>query len=271
MKLERINENQIRCTLNKDDLDGRNLKLSELAYGSDNARSLFQEMMQQAFYELGFESENVPLMIEAIPVNADCIILNITKVDDPDELDQRFSHYSKRSISDSDEDNDDKDNDDDDDNTNTQEENESSKQENDNPKESILDLLNEIGQELQELGTKSSSNETKTKKQPKIKENLNPILYQVFTFDNLSDVIHASKTLITVYDDKNTLYKNPIDKRYYLILFQTKISPESFDRICSLLSEFGTKEQGTYASHIYLQEHFLPIQGNNAIQQLATL
>lgn len=268
MKLERISENQIRCTLNKDDLDGRNLKLSELAYGSDNARSLFQEMMQQAFYELGFESENVPLMIEAIPVNADCIILNITKVDDPDELDQRFSQYPKHSFSSS---NDDEEDDDDDDNdTDDEEKSEKSK-------ESILDLLNEIGQELQELGSKSTpvkeEEKEKEKKEPKLKSSSSSdtILYQVFTFDNLSDVIHASKTLATVYDDQNTLYKNPIDKRYYLILFQTRISPKVFDRICSLLTEFGTKEQGTYASHIYLQEHFLPIQNHNAIQQLATL
>lgn len=269
MKLERINENQIRCTLNKDDLDGRNLKLSELAYGSDNARSLFQEMMQQAFYELGFESENVPLMIEAIPVNADCIILNITKVDDPDELDQRFSQYPKRSFANSDDDNDEDDDDDEDDENDSDDTDSKNK----SSKESILDLLNEIGQELQELGSKPTESEEQEKKAPKIKSpsTSDTVLYQVFTFDNLSDVIHASKTLITVYDDQNTLYKNPIDKRYYLILFQTRISPKVFERICSLLSEFGTKEQGTYASHIYLQEHFLPIQNHNAIQQLATL
>ena len=33
-------------------------------------------------------------MIEAIPVNLDSIILIITKVEDPDELDTRFSKFS---------------------------------------------------------------------------------------------------------------------------------------------------------------------------------
>ena len=46
MKIEKINDNQIRCTLTRDDLAQRQLKLSELAYGSEKAKSLFREMMQ---------------------------------------------------------------------------------------------------------------------------------------------------------------------------------------------------------------------------------
>lgn len=70
MKIERLNENQIRCTLNKSDLASRQLKINELAYGSDKAKELFRDMMQQASYELGFEAEDTPLMIEAIPVSS---------------------------------------------------------------------------------------------------------------------------------------------------------------------------------------------------------
>ena len=51
-------------------------------------------MMQQANYEFGFEADNIPLMIEAIPVSADSIILIITKVEDPEELDTRFSKFT---------------------------------------------------------------------------------------------------------------------------------------------------------------------------------
>ena len=51
-------------------------------------------MMQQAQIQFGFEADNIPLMIEAIPVNLDSIILIITKVEDPDELDTRFSKFS---------------------------------------------------------------------------------------------------------------------------------------------------------------------------------
>ena len=94
MKIERLNENQIRCTLNKSDLASRQLKINELAYGSDKAKELFRDMMQQASYELGFEAEDTPVMIEAIPVSSECIVLIVTKVDNPEELDTRFSRFS---------------------------------------------------------------------------------------------------------------------------------------------------------------------------------
>ena len=53
MKIEKVNDNQIRCTLTREDLDSRHLKLSELAYGTEKAKSLFREMMEKASYEIG--------------------------------------------------------------------------------------------------------------------------------------------------------------------------------------------------------------------------
>ena len=94
MKIEKINDNQIRCTLTRTDLAERQLQLSELAYGTEKAKSLFHDMMQQAAYEFGFEAEDIPLMIEAIPASSDSIVLIITKVEDPDELDTRFSKFA---------------------------------------------------------------------------------------------------------------------------------------------------------------------------------
>ena len=68
--------------------------MSELAYGTEKAKTLFRDMMQQANFEFGFEADNIPLMIEAIPVTPDSIILIITKVEDPEELDTRFSKFA---------------------------------------------------------------------------------------------------------------------------------------------------------------------------------
>ena len=79
MKIEKINDNQIRCTLTHADLAARHLKLSELAYGTEKAKSLFRDMMQQASFDFGFDAEDLPLMIEAIPSSADSIVLIITK------------------------------------------------------------------------------------------------------------------------------------------------------------------------------------------------
>ena len=99
MKIERINENQIRCTLTSFDLSARNINLVELAYGTEKARKLFREMIQKASNEVGFEAEDIPLMVEAIPLSSESIMLVITKIEDPEELDTRFSKFSPTNIS----------------------------------------------------------------------------------------------------------------------------------------------------------------------------
>ena len=95
MRIEKINEKQIRCTLNQKDLKDREIGISELAYGTAKAKALFRDMMQQASYELGFDADDIPLMIKAIPLLSEALVLIITKVEDPDELDTRFSCFTE--------------------------------------------------------------------------------------------------------------------------------------------------------------------------------
>ena len=69
MKFERINSNQIRCTLTVSDLANRRIRISELAYGNARTRALFKEMMDQASSELGFDIDDNPLLFEAVPMS----------------------------------------------------------------------------------------------------------------------------------------------------------------------------------------------------------
>ena len=71
MKIEQVNENQIRCILTKEDLEERKIKFSELTYGSEKATRLFRDVMQQANFEFGFAPDEHPLMIEAVPMQSD--------------------------------------------------------------------------------------------------------------------------------------------------------------------------------------------------------
>lgn len=106
MKIELINNNQIKCFLSKSDLVTREIKVSELAYGTEKAQELFRDMMSKANDEYGFDADNVPLMIEAVPLSTDSIMLIITKVDNPDEFEDKFSNlpstevkkFTKRSL-----------------------------------------------------------------------------------------------------------------------------------------------------------------------------
>lgn len=94
MKLERISENEIHCILESADLQMRNIHPSDLSYGSEKAKALFKEMLQLAGYELDFYAQNIPLMIETIPLQNDRIILIITRVEEADELDTRFARFA---------------------------------------------------------------------------------------------------------------------------------------------------------------------------------
>lgn len=91
MKIERISDTQIKFYLTKEDLEERNLKITELAMGSEKAQLLFRDIMEQAMEECGFEVSSGPLMIEAVPASNDSIMIIVSKVNDECEADQNFT------------------------------------------------------------------------------------------------------------------------------------------------------------------------------------
>ena len=283
MKIERLNENQIRCTLNKSDLASRQLKINELAYGSDKAKELFRDMMQQASYELGFEAEDTPLMIEAIPVSSECIVLIVTKVDNPEELDTRFSRFSP---SDSDDDNFDFDD------IETIEGNDYSDfslptaneeldecaatDEEGLPEDELMNIFNRV----KEYFNKDSDNKASqsspsqpsgkgTTDRPEHRESAN--ISRVFSFSSLDDITNAACIIDTFYKDTNSVYKNPSDKRYYLCISKTKCNSKDFNKVCNILSEYGLKESG-FDNHIgFFAEHCECIIAEHALHILRRL
>ncbi len=265
MKIEKISESQIRCTLSRDDIVDRELRISELAYGSEKAKALFRDMMQQANYEFGFEAEDIPLMIEAIPVSPECLILVITKVEDPDELDTRFSKFSP-------------DADDQEDLYDDDTEDESYADEIINcfgqMDELLGDTVDDAKDDFVPLTEALSTNkeeeqeeETTVQKSVSIQTNL----LKIYSFHTLNEVIKLSNVLFTYYKGVNSLYKNPMNSLYYLVISKSDHTPEEFNKICNIISEYGKTEHTTYASPFYYEEHFEAIVKNNAIQMLSVI
>lgn len=235
MKIEKLNDNQIRCTLTHADLAARQLKLSELAYGTEKAKSLFHDMMQQASFDFGFDAEDIPLMIEAIPASSDSIVLIITKVEDPEELDTRFSKFTPLNDFDSAP-------------TEPLEKLEGA--------EDLLELLNKVKEATAEL--------PKPAKQPTGTFNV-----KLFSFDSLDDVIHAAHLLSPLYNGSNTLYANRANGAYILALTQSDHSTNEFNKICNMLSEYGSLEKASSATLAFLEEHCEITISANAVQKLA--
>ena len=275
MRIEKVNENQIRCTLTKEDLANRKLKLSELAYGSEKAKNLFRDMMQQASFEFGFEAEDIPLMIEAIPVSSECIVLIITKVDDPEELDTRFAKFapsvqqntSSTPISDLID--------------NLQE-----------GADDVLDLFKKLkdtysatqsaagqslssSEDLSEMSDEDAKAAAKNSFKNSLKKRLsdaeeNMAFVRIYAFDSMDEIIKLSQITKSFYNGNNSLFKD-INGDYILSVSKSDHTPADFNRVCNILSEYGTCIKSANASEAYLEEHHQPIIRHVALQTLAEL
>ncbi len=256
MKIEKISDNQIRCTLNKSDLIDRELKISELAYGTEKAKALFRDMIQQAFYEFGFEVDDIPLMIEAIPVSTECLILVITKVSDPDELDTRFSKFSSFNIND----------------------NDKEEADEDSYADEIISSFDQSDEEINEVfeeNAKESQTEANNVSVNEVSENISTTspskIIKIYSFHSLREVAELSSILLGIYNGINTLYKNPVNSTYFLVISITDHTPEEFNKICNIISEYGKVERFTYASASYYEEHYEIIVKDHALQILSVM
>lgn len=257
MKIEKVNDHQIRCTLTKADLADRELKISELAYGTEKAKNLFRDMMQQASYEFGFDADDIPLMIEAIPLNSECIVLVITKVEDPEELDTRFSKFAP-SVHDEYEE---------EDLGNTLDNMLQSLSEG---ADDVLDLFKKIHDgHLAEATAEALNNVEKAKLRSNAKQTTGIDLTRIYGFESLNQVTRLAHILVQHYNGKNSLYKNEKTSGYMLVVTQSNHTPEEFNKICNMLSEYGNPEKIASASEAYMEEHFEPVIKDKAIQALS--
>ncbi len=243
MKIEKVNENQIRCTLTREDLASRELKISELAYGTEKAKNLFRDMMRQANFEFGFEAEDIPLMIEAIPLNAECIVLIITKVEDPEELDTRFSRFAPSVTEDGG-------------NGDVFSEYDG------NAADEVLDLFRRI-----QTDDASESASADGMQNPQADE-ADSKRTRVFMMPSLQQTMNAASVIAGHYNGLSCLYKDEHTGNYLLLLTQGQENSADFDRTCNIVSEYGAIQRTASASSTFLAEHYEALISNNAVQTL---
>lgn len=265
MKIEKVSENQIRCTLTREDLADRQIKISELAYGTEKAKALFRDLMQQASNEFGFEAEDIPLMIEAIPLSRDTVILVVTKVEYPEELDTRFSKFSEPDEGDFFEEcfgN----------STNALEA---------EGADDILGLFKKIQEErkkaIEQAEAEPAEGEQQKTSAPKKKVSKTaevsvPVdITRLFRFHSLDEISKLAHVLNGFYHGENDLYKDRRAHDYYLFVRKSEQTPEEFNKVCNILSEYANQISCSTGTKAYFDEHFSRILAKNAIQTLAEL
>lgn len=253
MRIERINENSIRCILTSFDLSVRNLNLRELAYGTDKAKKLFEEMMSRANDEVGFNAENTPIMIEAIPMTGNAIQIVITKVEDPEELDTRFSKFSQ------------------------------SRQAAMQNNEWLRKLTNEllegadgILQKLRESGLISDAQAAQISQGRSASGKAQAPAastedHRIFAFDDLDKVIAASKAIASFDTDSKLYKKEGGDSYYVLVLKMQPDKSEDFLKACNMIAEYGRKLRSGAASLAYYDEHYRTVVAEQAVQKLGRI
>lgn len=241
MKIELISENQIRCTLTKEDLAARHIKLSELAYGTTKARLLFREMIEKASADYGFVTEDIPLMIEAIPVSSDGIVLIISKVHEPEELDTRFAEFTAY-----DED--------------SLDESMLSAMDEINPLEenSLIDFFKNLYERLEHGKNEKAVADA-------ISEDT-----IVISFENISDIIRLSKDFKGFYKGNSTLYRSPKGV-LNLVMRLKNTSKEEFKSLCLMANEYGKAQACLKGSESHIKEHFDTIIESDALELLASM
>ena len=177
-------------------------------------------------------------MIEAIPSSADSIVLIITKVEDPEELDTRFSKFTPSGDSDP---------------LNLE------ALEKLQGADEFLNLLNKVKEAA--AGTRTSEPGSAP----------SAFSVRLFSFETLDSVIRASRLLAPVYRGANTLYKDESTGMYILALAPSDHSANEFNKICNMLSEYSSPEKAEASVLAFLEEHCAEIISADAVQTLSTL
>lgn len=257
MKIEQTNPNQIKCILNKNDLTTRNLEIDNLIYGTEPLNSLVSELIDLAKDKFNFITDNSPLTIEAVPMPGDILSITITKNDDPEELDTRFSKFSPTP----------------EDVENAIKEAFSSHQEKINKANEILSLLSSFKDALLSQAIPDGADFPKI---PNVTKNKKPEtlpvhndINLVFVFENMDKLISLSKILATKYVGESSIYKN--NNEYFLLINNNPHTPEEFNQICNIICEYGRYTNFKKNPKAYLNEHYELILEEDALQQLSNI
>lgn len=263
MNVEKISDEQIRCIVESDDIASSRVRLKDLAYGTEASKALFREILRNASYRFGFHTENEPLQIEAVPLSDERLLVVITKVSYPEELDTRFADYSDYDLEDFDGDDLDY-----------------FGSEPQLPEATLADdVITNYAKSDNKVEDKKKKQKSGTGFVPGIVPSagvknqdvtLPRQLKRLYRFNSIDTVIRAAHVISGYYRGRNVLYKDR-DSRYHLLVCMDDHTPVEFNKICNNLAEYGVIEKLQAGTEGHMEEHYERIMGDMALQGLAKL
>ena len=179
-------------------------------------------------------------------MNSECIVLIITKVEDPEELDTRFSKFAP-SVHEGDEDYTDT--------TDTRDE--------------VLDLFKKIHDDA----LAAIKNESTPKSDDAVADvPAVPVdATYIFTFSSMGDLSRCAHIVASWYDGESSLYKDTRTHEYKLLVRIGNSSPQTYNKVCNILSEYGRGNRFSESGRAYFEEHYDVICSSDALQALAMI
>lgn len=99
MKIEKLNENKIRITLNLEDLKEKNIDFHSFMSNPIESQSIFLDMLDTAEKEIGFVTKDYRITIEAFALYDGNFVLTVTRdFDETANSQKRKIHIKRKSI-----------------------------------------------------------------------------------------------------------------------------------------------------------------------------
>ena len=226
MKLERLSENQIRCTLTDADLSDRNITLSELASGNQKLHEFIREIMEQASDEFGFDAAGKPLVIETKRSGSEKIVFTFTKIESPEDFLRMILSHAFREIS--------------------------------------MTMSGDGG--MQEPPAVEGIPEESVPVGIGFYQEPTSAVADIFSFDKLSVISELANAVSIGSCDRSYLYKDDISDVYYLILEKDRPGDEAFHRLCLTAGEFGVPVYMGPEAHAFFEEHLECLAKGDALE-----
>lgn len=136
----------------------------------------------------------------------------------------------------------------------------------------ILGLFNRIREEQEKLARMQEEQgqqdqESVAQQRPVVLNDLT----KMFEFSNMEQVERLAHVLSGYYKGQNDLYRNVRTNHYCLMIRKSTHTPEEFNKVCNMISEYATQRHYTPAAGAHYAEHGRQILKGNALQVLATL
>ncbi len=246
MQIEKHNDRSLFCYITEEELKDLDISIDTLTYGTNSFRRLVALIIKEAADRQLFSACDTPLMVEAVPLHSMELFLQITAIDEADELDFRFAQFSPSIFEEIDLDDDD-------------EEAEPAK----------IEDTNSIYAPEEKTFTPPKTTSGNFKSRQRTAKNSRKAVYVFDSYDTLITALRSAGCVADFSNIKSSLYYHPDKKQYYLVLLQYQNSAP-IRALLHSVCEYASMRPMSSSLKAWLAEHCRCLIRSHAISHLLT-